>query len=165
MSRKHQVLLGLSAAEVRERIQSLSGHQPEIQSTVVVVDPIHVPLVASSLDTSATVAAVAGYPTGRHHTLIKASESRLAFQSGAQEIWVSVDNTVTDSNAHLSDLVAVREACPEPVRLGLILPRQAATASHHAGVEEAFRAAAQAAALAGFDILISPVGPDSQKNT
>ncbi|MDY3128329.1 MAG: hypothetical protein SOW59_09465 [Corynebacterium sp.] len=34
-----------------------------------------------------------------------------------------------------------------------------------AGVEEAFRAAAQAAALAGFDILISPVGPDSQKNT
>ena len=71
---------------------------------------------------AADIISVAGYPTGRHHTLIKASEARLAIQSGASEVWVSLDETLTDANAVLSELIAIREACPDPARLGLIVP-------------------------------------------
>ena len=84
----------------------------------VLVAPTHV-LAAQG---AAHVVTVAGYPTGRHHTLIKASEARLAIQSGASEVWVSLDATVTDANAVLSELIAIREACPDPARLGLIVP-------------------------------------------
>ncbi len=67
------------------------------------------------------VIAVAGYPTGRHHTLVKAAEARLAIQTGAAEVWVCVDGKLTDPNSVLSDLVAIRDACPPPARLGLLL--------------------------------------------
>ena len=92
---------------------------------------------------AAHVVTVAGYPTGRHHSLIKASEARLAVQSGAAEVWVAVDALLGDATSLLTDLITVREACPQPVQLGLILPAS----------ENAF-AAAQAATQAGFDKLI-----------
>ena len=46
----------------------------------------------------------------------------MAIQSGASEVWVSLDETLTDANAVLSELIAIREACPDPARLGLIVP-------------------------------------------
>ena len=103
-------LLHASATEVRE--QAAGQH--------VLVSPHHV-TVAAAAD-PAGITAVAGYPTGRHHTLIKASEARLAIQSGADEVWVSVDATLADVTPILSELVAIREACPDPARLGLIVP-------------------------------------------
>ena len=105
----------------------------------VLVAPTHV-LAAQG---AAHVVTVAGYPTGRHHSLIKASEARLAVQSGAAEVWVAVDALLGDATSLLTDLITVREACPQPVQLGLILPAS----------ENAF-AAAQAATQAGFDKLI-----------
>lgn len=105
----------------------------------LLVAPTHV-LAAQG---AAHVVTVAGYPTGRHHSLIKASEARLAVQSGAAEVWVAVDALLGDATSLLTDLITVREACPQPVQLGLILPAS----------ENAF-AAAQAAAQAGFDKLV-----------
>lgn len=105
----------------------------------LLVAPTHV-LAAQG---AAHVVTVAGYPTGRHHSLIKASEARLAVQSGAAEVWVAVDALLGDATSLLTDLITVREACPQPVQLGLILPAS----------ENAF-AAAQAATQAGFDKLI-----------
>ena len=46
----------------------------------------------------------------------------MAVQSGASEVWVAVDALLGDTTALLSELVTLREACPLPVRLGLILP-------------------------------------------
>ena len=103
-------LLAASAATVKDRAAG----------NTVLVSPHHVSLAAGA--GAAEVISVAGYPTGRHHTLIKASEARLAIQSGASEMWVSLDETVADANAVLSELIAIREACPEPARLGLIVP-------------------------------------------
>ena len=103
-------LLDAPAATVKERAAD----------NTVLVSPHHVSLAAGA--GAADIISVAGYPTGRHHTLIKASEARLAIQSGASEVWVSLDETVTDANAVLSELIAIREACPDPARLGLIVP-------------------------------------------
>lgn len=103
-------LLDAPAATVKERAAD----------NTVLVSPHHVSLAAGA--GAADIISVAGYPTGRHHTLIKASEVRLAIQSGASEVWVSLDETLTDANAVLSELIAIREACPDPARLGLIVP-------------------------------------------
>lgn len=154
-------LLGISAKQLKQSIAQLSS-LPHIgqQRIRLVVDPTQV-TAASQLvkdgELPAIVVSVAGYPTGRHHTLIKASEARLAVQSGAEEIWISVDDTITDSNAHLSELITIREACPDPVELGLLalldddlLADTTAKTPAHA----AAHAAVQAAALAGFKRVI-----------
>ena len=113
----------------------------------VLVSPHHVSIAAGA--GAAEVISLAGYPTGRHHTLIKASEARLAIQSGASEVWVSLDETVTDANAVLSELIAIREACPEPARLGLIVPEAVGT-----DAADAAAAAVTAAQQAGYQRLI-----------
>lgn len=124
-------LLAAPAATVKDRAAD----------NTVVVSPHHVSIAAGA--GAAGIISVAGYPTGRHHSLIKASEARLAVQSGAAEVWVAVDALLGDATSLLTDLITVREACPQPVQLGLILPAS----------ENAF-AAAQAATQAGFDKLI-----------
>ena len=110
----------------------------------VLVSPHHVSIAAGA--GAAEVISLAGYPTGRHHTLIKASEARLAIQSGASEVWVSLDETVADANAVLSELIAIREACPDPARLGLIVPEAVGA--------DAADAAVTAAQQAGYQRLI-----------
>lgn len=121
-------LLDAPAATVKERAAD----------NTVLVSPHHVSLAAGA--GAADIISVAGYPTGRHHTLIKASEARLAIQSGASEVWVSLDASVADANAVLSELIAIREACPDPARLGLIVPDApladaALNAAHQAGYQ------------------------------
>lgn len=130
-------LLDAPAAKVKDRA---------VDNTVV-VSPHHVSLAAGA--GAADIISVAGYPTGRHHTLIKASEARLAIQSGASEVWVSLDETVTDANAVLSELIAIREACPDPARLGLIVPGAVGT-----DAADAAAAAVTAAQQAGYQRLI-----------
>lgn len=130
-------LLAAPAALVKDRAAD----------NTVVVSPHHVSLAAGA--GAADIISVAGYPTGRHHTLIKASEARLAIQSGASEVWVSLDETVADANAVLSELIAIREACPEPARLGLIVPEAVG-----ADAADAADAAVTAAQQAGYQRLI-----------
>ena len=130
-------LLAAPAAMVKDRAAD----------NTVLVSPHHVSLAAGV--GTADIISVAGYPTGRHHTLIKASEARLAIQSGASEVWVSLDETVTDANAVLSELIAIREACPDPARLGLIVPEAVG-----ADAAEAADAAVTAAQQAGYQRLI-----------
>lgn len=109
-------MLNLLEASVEEVRDQSTGQQR------VLVSPHHV-LAAEGAE---HVIAVAGYPTGRHHSLVKAAEARLAVQSGAAEVWVAVDALLGDATSLLSELVTLREACPLPVRLGLILPERPA---------------------------------------
>ncbi|ACP31869.1 Deoxyribose-phosphate aldolase [Corynebacterium aurimucosum ATCC 700975] len=133
-----------------EEVRSQSAGQHR-----VLVSPHHV-LAAEGAE---HVIAVAGYPTGRHHSLVKAAEARLAVQSGAAEVWVAVDALLGDATSLLSELVTLREACPLPVRLGLILPEYPALP-----VVEYVRAAEQA----GYQCLIetgSVVSDDEAPDT
>lgn len=113
----------------------------------VVVAPTHIG--AAEAAGAAHIISVAGFPTGRHHGLIKASEARLAVQSSASEVWVSVDDAMDTVNEFLPDLVTIREACPEPVVLGMFAPNPSASPDNA-------RHAARAAELAGFDKVIVP---------
>ena len=128
-------MLNLLEASLEEVRTQSAGQQR------VLVSPHHV-LAAEGAE---HIIAVAGYPTGRHHSLVKAAEARLAVQSGAAEVWVAVDALLGDATSLLSELVTLREACPLPVRLGLILPEHPALP-----VAEYLRAAEQA----GYQCLI-----------
>lgn len=66
---------------------------------------------------------VAGYPTGKHHPLVKGSEARMAVANGAHEVHVVLDaaNVVAggtgDLNALISEIVMLRESVTHPAGL------------------------------------------------
>ncbi|MBC3186693.1 hypothetical protein H7347_08975 [Corynebacterium sp. zg-331] len=66
-----------------------------------------------------------GFPTGRHHPLIKASEARLGVQSGADAVLIILD-AAAGEYAWTTDIVTAREAVSEQVRLVVGLPAGAA---------------------------------------
>ncbi|PYI69090.1 deoxyribose-phosphate aldolase [Arthrobacter livingstonensis] len=92
----------------------------------VCVSPSMLPLAT----TTARIAAVCGFPSGKHHSSIKAAEAEAAVQDGADEI-----DMVIDVGAALSgdfedvrlDIAAVREAVPGPIVLKVILETAALT--------------------------------------
>ncbi|QGU03641.1 2-deoxyribose-5-phosphate aldolase [Corynebacterium comes] len=115
----------------------------------IVLSPSHLELAG---DTGGlTVAVVVGFPTGRHHSLVKAAEARLAVQQGAAEVWLTPDPGVAEMNTLLAEFVAVREAVPHPVTLAVILETPARTPADVAAVAEAAR-------LAGVDRLVTATG-------
>lgn len=115
----------------------------------IVLSPSHVELAGGTQDL--TVAVVVGFPTGRHHSLVKAAEARLAVQQGATEVWLSPDPAIADTNRLLAEFVAVREAVPHPVTLAVILETPARS-------PESVAAVAEAARLAGVDRLVTAGG-------
>lgn len=105
------------------------------EAAALAVEPTH---VAAAARTGARVVAAVGWPTGRHHSLVKAAEARLAAETGAHEIWLAPDPD-GDASALLADIVAVRQSVEVPL-----------------GVLWAGEASAEAARLAGADALIVP---------
>ena len=101
-----------------------------------------------------TVATVCGFPSGKHHVLVKAAEARLAVQFGASEIDMVVDIAAAqagDSNALISEIATVREAVPHPVVLKVIL--ESAVLSN-----DALATACRAALAAGADYVKTSTG-------
>ncbi len=120
-------------ALTRDQIRSACARAVDLGMHGVVVDPTHVQAVPEGLVTSVVV----GYPTGRHHSLVKAAEARLAVQQGAEIVWLAVDATLADANELLADVVAVRQAVPAPVQLGVITgdDAQARAVARRAGAD------------------------------
>ncbi|MDK8845433.1 hypothetical protein QP888_02680 [Corynebacterium sp. MSK297] len=90
-----------------------------------------------------TIIAAVGFPTGRHHILVKASEARLAISQGAHRIWACVDTSTADANAALSDMISLREAVPYPAHLGIVVPDYAGLPPSGAELNSDARASAQ----------------------
>ncbi|RNE48976.1 2-deoxyribose-5-phosphate aldolase [Corynebacterium alimapuense] len=107
--------------------------------------------VAAAEDTELTVASVVGFPSGRHHSLVKAAEARLAVQQGAGEIWLAPDPAISEENTLLAEFVAVRESVPHPVQLAVLLELPARTVQQTLSV-------ARTARLAGIDKLVTASG-------
>lgn len=65
------------------------------------------------------LATVVGFPSGKHHSLVKGAEARLAVEQGAAEIDMVIDigaAVAGEYNAVLADILTVREAIgTEPV--------------------------------------------------
>lgn len=128
----------------------------------VVVSPNHVATAAKTLDryvrqhggdhydgdadesSVLTIITAVGFPTGRHHILVKASEARLAVSQGAHRVWACVDTSNPDANALLSDMISLREAVPAPAQLGVVVPDYSA-----AGKQSASAAGQRSGQLAG----------------
>jgi deoxyribose-phosphate aldolase len=99
-------------------------------------------------------ATVVGFPSGKHHPLVKAAEARLAVSAGAVEIDMVIDiaNALAgDANALISEIVAVREAVPHPVVLKVILESALLD-------EQQLRTACRAAKTAGADYVKTSTG-------
>ncbi|MBY4129535.1 deoxyribose-phosphate aldolase [Rhodococcus fascians] len=89
-------------------VKALIAEGRELGVLAVCVSPSMLPIRAEGMLT----AVVAGFPSGKHHSLIKGSEARLAVQQGADEVDMVIDVGAAiagDYNAVLADIVTVRE--------------------------------------------------------
>lgn len=118
LDRVYLGMLGLevAAADVRRALQS--ARQQGIAG--IAVPPS---LLGAAEGAEVNVTTLAGFPTGKHHTLVKAAEARLAVQFGVAEVGVVVDPVIArnDTNALLAELVAIREAVPHPAGLAVVI--------------------------------------------
>ena len=116
----------------------------------VCVSPSMLPVRAGGL----VVAAVAGFPSGKHHSLVKGAEARLAVDQGANEVDMVIDvgaAVVGDYNAVLSDILTVREAMGPTAVLKVIIESAALT-------DEAIVETCLAAEKAGADFVKTSTG-------
>lgn len=88
------------------------------EATKPVVLPPHKLHLAQ--DAQIPVLSTAGWPTGNHHPLVKASEARLAVQSGAHGVLAVLDQSADEAH-YVSELAILIEAVPEPAGLWVVL--------------------------------------------
>ena len=101
-------------------VAALVQEARELGVYAVCVSPSMLPLRAAGL----RVAVVAGFPSGKHHSLVKGAEARLAVQQGADEVDMVIDvgaAVARDYNAVLADILTVREGIAESTVLKVIL--------------------------------------------
>lgn len=100
------------------------------------------------------LAVVVGFPSGKHHSEIKAAEARLAASQGADELDMVIDVGAAISRDYAaveSDVRAVRDAAPAPVVLKVIIESAALD-------DDAIVAVSQAAERAGADFVKTSTG-------
>jgi len=98
-------------------VAALVAEAAELGVYAVCVSPSMVP-VAVEVGGGVRVAAVAGFPSGKHVSAVKADEAALAVASGASEIDMVIDVGAAlagDVDAVRSDIEAVRAAVPAAV--------------------------------------------------
>ncbi|WP_063014307.1 deoxyribose-phosphate aldolase [Nocardia kruczakiae] len=108
----------------------------------VCLSPSMLPVTAPGL----AVATVAGFPSGKHHSLVKGTEARFAVEQGAAEVDMVIDvgaAVAGDYNAVLADIVTVREAVEDRALLKVIMESAALS---DAAIVEVCRAAERAGA-------------------
>lgn len=140
-----------TAAQVRALVDEAN----ELGVLAVCVSPSMLPLRAPGLVT----ATVVGFPSGAHHSLVKAAEARLAVDCGAQEVDMVIDLAAAvsgDYGAVLADILAVREAVPTPTVLKVIIESAALAASPRG--DEAIVECCRAAEQAGADFVKTSTG-------
>ncbi len=105
-----------TAADVR----ALIDEGRDLGVGAVCVSPSMLPVRAEGL----VVAAVCGFPSGKHHSLVKSAEAAFAVENGAQEIDMVIDvgaAVAGDYGAVMADILAVREAIGPGTVLKVIL--------------------------------------------
>ncbi|MGP4057663.1 deoxyribose-phosphate aldolase [Mycobacterium sp. 4D054] len=118
---------GAVAALVDHTLLKPEATEADIESVVteaaglgvfaICVSPTFVTAV-TMLAPDATVASVVGFPSGKHLSVVKAEEARLAAEAGAREIDMVIDVGAAlagELGAVCADITAVREAAPRAV--------------------------------------------------
>lgn len=100
------------------------------------------------------VATVCGFPSGAHHASVKAADAADAVANGADEVdmVINLAYAVTgDKEALIEEVRAVRDVCPPPVLLKVIIESAALT-------DEQIVACCEAAEAAGADFVKTSTG-------
>ncbi|VTR77041.1 deoxyribose-phosphate aldolase [Cellulomonas hominis] len=116
----------------------------------VCVSPSFLPLDAQGLK----VATVCGFPSGKHHSEVKAAEAARSVADGADEVDMVIDVGAAKAGrfeAVQADIAAVRAAAPAPTVLKVII--ESAALSDHEIVE-----VCRAAEAAGADFVKTSTG-------
>lgn len=110
----------LAPHATRADVEAHVAEATELGVAAICVSPAALPVRAPGL----VVATVAGFPSGKHHSLLKAMESRLAVDQGASEVDVVIDVGAAVAGQYdeiRAELVAVRDAVPNPIILKVII--------------------------------------------
>ena len=119
----------LKPEATRDDVEQLCVQARELNVFAVCVSPTFVQLAKSLLDDDVVVATVCGFPSGKHHSSIKAMEATLAVQHGADEVDMVIDvGTALAGNwdSVEADIALVRMAIPDSA-LKVILETAALT--------------------------------------
>ncbi|MFQ6227948.1 deoxyribose-phosphate aldolase [Nocardia sp. NPDC002869] len=122
----------------------------ELGVYAVCVSPSVLPVRAPGL----VVATVAGFPSGKHHSLVKGAEARLAVDQGAGEVDMVIDIGAAiagDFDAVLADIIVVREAISGRAVLKVIIESAALS-------DEAIVEVCRTAERAGADFVKTSTG-------
>lgn len=136
----------------------LMGEAEALGVYAVCVSPSMVAVARRARSIGQTIAAVVGFPSGKHLSSIKADEARLAVAAGAEEIDMVIDIGAAvsgDFDAVRTDVAAVRAAVGETVVLKVIV--ESAALLSIVG-EQALVDACRAAADAGADFVKTSTG-------
>ncbi|MEU4413580.1 deoxyribose-phosphate aldolase [Nocardia salmonicida] len=131
-------------------VDALIAEARKLGVYAICLSPSMLPVRAPGL----VVATVAGFPSGKHHSLVKGAEARLAVDQGAAEVDMVIDVGAAlagDFNAVLADIITVREATRERAVLKVIIESAALT-------DEAIVGACRAAEQAGADFVKTSTG-------
>lgn len=132
----------------REDVATHVAEATELGVRTVCISPSMLPVRAGAMP----VGTVIGFPSGKHHSLIKAMEARIAVDMGATELDMVLDYSAIIAGRPeeiLGELSPVRDAAPHPVVLKVILETAAIYAAFGPErVDEADAAIANACELA-----------------
>ncbi|ONM47549.1 deoxyribose-phosphate aldolase [Nocardia donostiensis] len=132
------------------QVGALVAEARELGVYAICVSPSMLPVRAPGL----VVATVAGFPSGKHHSLVKGAEARLAVDQGAAEVDMVIDigaAVAGDFSAVLADIVTVREAVSDRAVLKVIIESAALP-------DEAIVGVCRAAERAGADFVKTSTG-------
>ncbi len=138
-------------------ITALVAQAVDLGVYAVCVSPSMVAVARSSAPNGLHIASVAGFPSGKHLSAIKAAEAVQAVDAGADEIDMVIDVGAAVSGEFDSvraDIAAVRTAVPDAVLKVIV---ESAALLSLAG-EDALTSACRAAADAGADFVKTSTG-------
>ena len=134
-------------------ITALIAEAIELGTYSVCVSPSMLPLTIPA-GTDLKIAVVCGFPSGKHHSSIKAAEAALAIAQGADEIDMVIDIGAAKVGRFAdvqADIAAVRASIPAPTVLKVIIESAALTDAEIVAVCEA-------AVAAGADFVKTSTG-------
>jgi deoxyribose-phosphate aldolase len=140
----------LKPEATRADVAALVAEAQELGVYSICVSPSMLPVDAGSV----LVATVCGFPSGKHHSEVKAAEAARAVADGAHEVDMVIDLGAAkagDFDAVQSDIAAVRAAAPAPTVLKVIIESAALTDDEIVGT-------CRAAEAAGADFVKTSTG-------
>ena len=134
-------------------VARLLAEARELGVLAVCLSPSFLPLDPAARE-GLVVATVCGFPSGKHHSAVKAAEAARAVSDGADEVDMVIDvgaAVAGDVTAVQADIAAVRAAVPAPHRLKVIVESAVLD-------DDSLVAVCRAAEAAGADLVKTSTG-------